>query len=73
MLHTYMLHTYPCMYVCVCAAFIRVGKLEMTSYTTKDEAAPPTKSFTYSLTKIKSWKLGGRVTLVIKLHPLTDL
>ena len=72
---------YACMCVCACmyayscvfAASIRVGKLEMTSYTTKDEAAPPTKSFTYSLTKIKSWKLGGRVTLVINFYPSIDL
>lgn len=35
----------------------------MVSYIAKEEAAPPSKTFTYSLTKIRSWKLGGRVIL----------
>ena len=54
-------------------ASIRVGKIEMVSYTAKDEAAPPTKTFTYSLTKIKSWKLGGKVLLWIRPPPRSHM
>lgn len=39
--------------------FVRVGKLEIVSYS-KDDDVPGNKVYTYPLTKIRSWKLGGK-------------
>lgn len=40
--------------------FVRVGKMEMVSYIL-DAEGQPKKVFTYPLTRIRSWKVGGKV------------